>query len=130
MHTIADETFEQFSREVDLINIARDAWVNSITSGKPFDITKPCLACGETGHTFQDCAILKNLAFLWRYFIDSQMNAARNQKMLHEAMANESDQRINQLEIEAADVQEQEEEQEIVFDEDTQIIDNTTSDFR
>ena len=50
--TVNDETFKQFSGEVDLINTARDAWINSITSGKPFDITEPCLVCGETGHTF------------------------------------------------------------------------------
>ena len=56
------------------------------------------------------------------------MNAAQNQKMLHEAMANESDQRINQLKTEAADAQEQEEEQEMVFKEETQVIDNTTKD--
>ena len=87
IHTVNDETFEQFSREVDLINTARDAWIDSITSGKPFDITKPCLACGEMGHTFQDCPILENLAFLWRHFINSQMNAVQNQKMLHEAVA-------------------------------------------
>ena len=56
------------------------------------------------------------------------MNAAQNQKMLHKAMANESDQRTNQLKMEAADVQEQEEEQEMVFKEETQVIDNTTKD--
>ena len=58
------------------------------------------------------------------------MNAAQNQKMLHKAMANELDQRINQLKMEAADAQEQEEEQETVFNDDTQTVDNTDLDFR
>ena len=49
--------------------------------------------------------------------------------MLHEAMANESDQRINQLKMEAADAQEQEEQQEMVFEDETQVMDNTTKDF-
>ena len=128
-HTIEDETFEQFSREADLVNIARDAWINSITSGKPFNITKSCLACKEMGHTFQDCPILKNLAFLWRHFINGWMNVVQNQKMLHEAMADELDQRINQLKTEAADTQEQEEEQETVFKDETQAMDNIAKDF-
>ena len=58
------------------------------------------------------------------------MNTARSQKMLHEAMANESDQRINQLKLEAASAQEQDEEHEIVFDDDaTETMNNTSEDF-
>ena len=61
--------------------------------------------------------------------MNSQMNTAQNQKMLHEAMADELDQRINQLKMEAADAQEQEEEQETVFKDETQAMDNIAKDF-
>ena len=44
-------------------------------------------------------------------------------------MANESDQRINQLKTEVADAQEKDEEHETVLEEETQVIYNTAKDF-
>ena len=97
IHSIKNGIFDQFSVELDLINATREAWIHSLTSGKPFAMTDTCGACRKTGHTFKNCELLKNVTFLQRCLTNSQMNAARNQKMTGEAMANQSNKCINQL---------------------------------
>ena len=130
-HAIDDDSFGQFSQEVDLIIAARDAWIHSLTSSQPFDTSTPCRVCGETGHTFEDCEPLKNIPFMRKYIINNQMNLARNQRMIAEAMANQSREKINQLEDEVAEIEAEEGDQEIVFDDAvTEIVDNMKPDFR
>ena len=131
LHSIDDDLFGQFSQEVDLMTAARDAWTHSLTSTQPFDTSTPCGVCGKTGHTFEDCEPLKNIPFMRRCIINNQMNSARNQRMIAEATANQSQEKINQLEDEAAEIEAEEGDQEIVFDDAvTEIADNTTPDFR
>ena len=61
--------------------------------------------------------------------MNSQMNAAQNQKTIGEAMANQSDERINQLMNAVPAMDTGEEEQETVFDDDaTEVTDNTDQD--
>ena len=130
IHSINNDIFDQFSKEVDLINATRKAWIHALTSGKPFDMTDPCRVCRKTGHTFKDCKPLKNVTFLQRHLTNSQMNAAQNQKMIGEAMANQSCKGINQLMNAAAAVDTEEEEQEMAFDDDTtEVTNNTDPDF-
>ena len=129
-HSTDNEVFGQFSRDVDLIVSARDAWVHALASDQPFDTSKPCRVCGETGHTFDDCELLKNITFLCKHITNSQMNSARNQRMTAKAAANQSREKINRLEDEAAAMEADEGEQEMAFDDDnTEVVDNTHPDF-
>ena len=130
IHSINDDVFDQFSEEVDLIDATREAWIHALTSGKPFDVTNHCGVCRKAGHAFEDCKLLKSITFLWRHLMNSQMNVARNQKMIREAMTNQSDKRINLLMNAAAAMDMEEEEQEMVFDDDaTEVTNNTDQDF-
>ena len=57
----------------------RDCYVNAIaTNGSGFDTSRPCLACGKAGHTFDDCALLKNTEFLRRHYTGFQSFAKRH----------------------------------------------------
>ena len=58
----------------------RDCYVHALSSGHSttFDTTRPCLACGKPGHTFDDCPVLKNIDFLRRHFIAFQSFQKRN----------------------------------------------------
>ena len=58
----------------------RDCYVHTISSGNSttFDTSRPCLACGKPGHTFDDCPVLKNIDFLRRHFIAFQSFQKRN----------------------------------------------------
>ena len=63
--------------------------------------------------------------------INNQMNLARNQRMIAEALANQSREKINQLKDEEAEIEAEEGDQEIVFDDAvTETVDNTKPDFR
>ena len=44
--------------------------INKAVYGNAFDVTKdPCLACGQSGHTFNDCPVLQNTEFLRKHYI-------------------------------------------------------------
>ena len=46
-----------------------DLHVNALRSNNAFDVSQPCAVCNETGHTFDECAVLKNIDFLHKHFI-------------------------------------------------------------
>ena len=111
------------------MNATREAWIHALPLGKPFDMTDPCGVCGKTGHAFEDYKPLKNIPFLQRHLTNSQTNALQNQKMIGEAMANQSNERINQLMNATAAMDTEEEEQEMAFDDDaTEVTNNTDQD--
>ena len=75
------------------VDLYQDAVLNNINSDpRKFDTTKPCLVCGEVGHTFENCSILNNIPLLQRHYISWKLYLAREQKRQQEAQ-------INQLEV-------------------------------
>lgn len=70
-----------------------DAVTNNVNTGpRLFNITKPCLVCGETGQT---CGILNNLPFLQWHYISWKLYLAKAHKREAEIKINSS---INRLE--------------------------------
>ena len=65
-----------------------------------------------------------------KHTINNQMNSAQNQRMTAKALANQSWEKINQLEDEAAATEAEEGDQEMAFDNDaTKVVDNAKPDF-
>ena len=55
-----------------------DKYINALRTRQRFDTTRPCLACNVTGHTFDDCPVLKNIEFLWKHYLAYCHFAKRN----------------------------------------------------
>ena len=62
---------------------------------KSFDTNKPCLVCGTTGHTFDDCPVLNNSLFLKKHYISWKMSLAKEEHRIKDI---EQQAKINQLE--------------------------------
>jgi hypothetical protein len=102
------------------------AVINNINKDpRTFDTTKPCLVCGETGHTFENCSILNNIPFLQRHYISWKIYLAKEHKRQSEAMI---EKQINRLEYQYRDSNNEDlDEEEMVF---TDIEEDELEDFR
>ena len=49
-----------------------------MVSGKQFDTSRPCAACGKPGHTFNDCPVLNDVDFLRKHCIGFQLFLKQN----------------------------------------------------
>ena len=90
------------------------AVINNINKDpRTFDITKPCLVCEQTGHTFENCSVLNNIPFLQRHYISWKIYLAKEHKRQTEAMTNKQ---INQLEYQYREYNNEDlDEEEMVF---------------
>lgn len=75
----------------------RDNYIRAISAGSTFDTSRPCVACGKTGHSFDGCPILNNIEFLRRHFIGFQLFNKRHSNDSKTAPAT-----VNQLHAEPA----------------------------
>ena len=73
-------------------------YIRAILAGSAFDTSRPCVACGKTGHAFDGCPILNNIKFLRRHFIGFQLFNKRHSNDSVTAPAT-----VNQLHAEPAD---------------------------
>ena len=74
----------------------KSAVINNINQDpRSFDISKPCLVCGKSGHTFDDCPISSNMPHLKKHYISWKMFLAKEN---HRQKELEQQERINQLE--------------------------------
>jgi len=64
---------------------------------RSFDTSKPCLVCGKSGHTFDDCPILSNIPHLKKHYISWKMFLTKER---HRQKELEQQEHINQLESE------------------------------
>ena len=102
----------------------KEAVINNVDTRvhpSSFDISKPCLVCGTTGHTFDDCPTLQNIKFLRKHYISWKMFLAKDHQQQMQAA-------INKLQAQAASLEcEDLDEEELVFDDEN--VDNVDTDF-
>ena len=105
------EAFEQY------IDNYQNAVINNVnTDPRSFDTSKPCLVCGQSGHTFENCGVLNNLAYLQRHYISWKIYLAKSHKRQQEIL---TDQKINKLESQYHDTSlDNFDEEEMVFTDD------------
>ena len=73
--------------------------VNNVNANprRGFDASKPCLVCQQTGHTFDDCPVLKNTSHLRKHCVGWKMCLANEHGKELEPLQQTQ---INQLEAE------------------------------
>ena len=111
----------------------KQAVINNINKDpREFDTSKPCLVCNKSGHTFDDCPILNNIAHLKKHYISWKMFLARTARQQEEI---NHDNTVNLLETEYYNIEHEPnygEVEEINFiEEDDEETENSqeTSDF-
>jgi len=87
--------------------------VNNVnTDPRTFDTNKPCLICKRSGHSFDDCPVLKSIIHLRKHYIKWKLFQA-NEGRKEEELLRQTE--INQLEAEYVEVEHIEDS----YDEDT-----------
>ena len=114
------ENSEAFETYIDNY---QNAVINNVnTDPRSFDTSKPCLVCGQSGHTFDNCGVLNNLAYMQRHYISWKIYLAKAHKRQQEAL---TDQKINRLESQYRDMSlDNFDEEEMVFSDDDENEDN------
>ena len=80
------ENSEAFKQYIDNYQYAVVYNVN--IDPRSFDTSKPCLVCGQLGHTFKKCGVLNNLAYLQRHYISWKICLAKARKQQQEVLTN------------------------------------------
>ena len=117
------EAFEQY------IDNYQNAVINNVnTNPRSFNTSKLCLVCGQSGHTFENCGVLNNLAYLQRHYISWQIYLAKSHKQQQEVLTHK---KINRLESQYHDMSlDNFDEEEMVFTDDENGEDEDNQDFR
>ena len=69
-----------------------------MASNEQFDTSRPCAACGKTGHTFDDCPVLNDVDFLRKHHIGFQLFLERN--AVEDGAA-----QINAVQVDSSDIE-------------------------
>ena len=72
--------------------------VDAMASGKQFDMSQPCAACGKPGHTFDDCPVLNNVDFLRKHCIQFRLFLKRN-------TMEDSAAQINSMQVDSSNIE-------------------------
>ena len=70
-----------------------------MVSGKQFDTSRPCAACGKPGHTFDDCPVLNDVDFPRKHHIGFQLFLGKQNTVENGAA------QVNAMQVDSPDVE-------------------------